>query len=145
VKRKIICRDWQSTHKALVELSSALKGWLISGGGALEISVKPLTRSEEENRMLHALIADIARQKDWAGAKRDAETWKRLLVAAWCRTRGESVEVLPALDGHGIDMVPARTSKLTRGECADLIEFVQAWCAMNDVRLSASESMKDDR
>ena len=145
MKRKLICRDWPSTRLALVDLASALKSWFLSGNGALEVSVRPLTRSDEENRMLHALIADIARQKDWAGAKRDPETWKRLLVAAWCRTRGDSVEILPALDGHGIDMVPARTSKLTRGECADLIEFVQAWCAMNDVKLTAPDSMKDSR
>ena len=52
-----------------------------------------------------------------------------MLVAAWCRVHGESVEILPALDGHGVDIVPARTSKLSRKECADLIEFVFAWGA----------------
>ena len=44
-------------------------------------------------------------------------------AAAWCREQGLSVEVLPALDGHGVDIVPVRTSKLTRGECADLITY----------------------
>jgi hypothetical protein len=47
---------------------------------------------------------------------------------------GESVEILPALDGHGVDIVPARTSKLTRKECADLIEFVFAWGAEQGIQ-----------
>jgi len=84
-------------------------------------------RSLAENNLLHALIDEIAKKIEWAGKKRDPEVWKRLLVAAWCRVHGESVEILPALDGHGVDIVPARTSKLTRKECADLIEFVFSW------------------
>ena len=52
---------------------------------------------------------------------------KRLLVAAWLRARGESVEILPALDGHGIDVVFRRTSSLTKAECGELIDFIEAW------------------
>jgi hypothetical protein len=48
---------------------------------------------------------------------------------------GESVEILPALDGHGVDIVPARTSKLSRKECADLIEFVMAWAIDQGVEI----------
>jgi hypothetical protein len=94
------------------------------------VKIGPPGRNGEQNALLHALISDIARETDWAGKKRDGEIWKRLLVAAWCRTRGESVEILPALDGHGVDIVPARTSKLTKAECADLIEYIYAWRAM---------------
>jgi hypothetical protein len=91
------------------------------------------SRTLPENSLLHALIGEVARKIEWAGKKRDAETWKRLLVAAWCRVHGESVEVLPALDGHGVDIVPARTSKLTKKECADLIEYIYAWGAENGI------------
>lgn len=99
----------------------------LTAGQRLTLEIKPEKRSDKENRLLHALIGEIAEQKEWAGKKRDAEIWKRLLVASWCRVKGESVEILPALDGHGVDIVPARTSKLTKGECADLIEFIYAW------------------
>jgi hypothetical protein len=64
-----------------------------------------------------------------AGKKRDTEVWKRLMTAAWLRARGESVEVLPAIDGHGIDVVFRRTSSLTKAECSELLEFVLAWKA----------------
>ena len=122
----------QQGHQELRRAWDWCKAMLMAGH-KLQLDCKPETRSSAENRMLHALIGEIARQKEWAGAKRDVECWKRLLVSAWCRTRGESVEILPALDGHGVDIVPARTSKLTKAECADLIGYVQAWAADNGV------------
>ena len=97
------------------------------------VTVAEPTRNGEQNAILHALIGEIAATQEWAGKKRDAEIWKRLLVAAWCRMRGESMEILPALDGHGVDIVPARTSGLSKSECADLITYIQAWQAENEV------------
>lgn len=103
---------------------------LLMAGHKLTLEVKPETRNGEQNALLHATLTEIAKTREWAGQKRDVETWKRLLVAAWLRARGESVEVLPALDGHGVDVVFRRTSNLTKGECAELIDFIQAWEAM---------------
>lgn len=100
--------------------------------------IKPRTRSVEQNALLHAMLGEIAAQVEWAGAKRDVECWKRLLVAAWCRARGESVELLPALDGHGVDIVFRRTSKMTVDEVSELCEFIMAWAAEKDIRLSNS-------
>jgi|ERR1035437_2769972 hypothetical protein len=131
----IECYNPVQAHKSLQAVIWPYVKAMTAAGHKISVEARPETRSSQENRMLHALIGEIASQKDWAGAKRDAEIWKRLLVAAWCRTRGESVEILPALDGHGVDIVPARTSKLTKGECADLIEYVQAWAADNGVRM----------
>jgi hypothetical protein len=98
-------------------------------GHRLTLEVKPRTRSVEQNALLHAMLGEIAAQVEWAGAKRDVECWKRLLVAAWCRARGESVELLPALDGHGVDIVFRRTSKMTVDEVSELCEFIMAWAA----------------
>jgi hypothetical protein len=53
--------------------------------------------------------------------------------AAWLRARGEHVEILPALDGHGVDVVFRPTSKLSRAECAELSEFIMAWGTERDV------------
>lgn len=96
-------------------------------------TIQEPTRTLSENALLHALIAEVADKIEWAGKKRDPEIWKRLMVAAWCRIHGESVEVLPALDGHGVDIVPARTSKLSKKECADLIEYIYAWGVENGI------------
>ena len=122
----------QQGHESLRKAWEWLKPMLMSGH-RMEIECRQEKRSSPENRLLHALIGEIAKQIEWAGKKQDAETWKRLLVAAWSREQGLSVEILPALDGHGVDIVPVRTSKLSRGECADLITYVQAWAASHGI------------
>jgi hypothetical protein len=104
---------------------------LLLAGHRLVLEVRQEKRSDAENRLLHAMLNHIAKNMEWAGSKRDSETWKRLLTAAWLRARGEHIEMLPALDGCGVDVVFRRTSDLTRGECAELIEFIFSWGASN--------------
>lgn len=129
----IQCWNPQQAHNALTQyVWPEVKANLLAGR-RMVIEVKEEKRSDKENRLLHAMLTHISRTQEWAGKKRDVETWKRLLVAAWCRAIGDQVEFLPALDGHGIDVVFRRTSQLTRKECADLIEFIFAWGANNDV------------
>ena len=132
-RASIRCFDPVQAHKAMTaQIWPLLKAHLMAGR-RMVLTVAPETRSLAENAMLHALLTRISKQVEWAGSKRDAETWKRLLTAAWLRARGEHVEMLPALDGHGVDVVFRRTSQLTRAECAELITFVLAWCAEHGV------------
>lgn len=105
--------------------------------------IGPQKRSNAENALLHAMLQYISEHQTWAGKKRDVETWKRLLVAAWCRATNQHVEMLPALDGHGVDIVFRRTSELDRKECAELIEYIYAWGAMNGVQVIESERYLD--
>lgn len=128
-------------HRALMHAWTHAKAWLMAGH-RLTLEVRPEKRSDAQNRLLHATLSEIAKQVEWAGAKRDVDTWKRLLTAAWLRTRGEHIEMLPALDGHGVDIVFRRTSQLTKAECAELSEFVMAWAADNGVQLKAWEGME---
>ena len=97
------------------------------------VEVKPVKRTLEQNSKLHALLTDIAVTVEWAGQRRDVETWKRLLTAAWCRARGEPIEMLPALDGNGVDIVFRRTSELTKNEMIELIEYIMAWAIDHDI------------
>ena len=131
----ITIRCWkpeQAHHAITRQVWPALKAALMAGQ-RMVVKVEQEKRSLAENAMLHALLTQISRQVEWAGAKRDPEVWKRLLVASWCRARGEHIEMLPALDGHGVDIVFRRTSQLTKAECAELIDFVQAWAAEHGV------------
>jgi hypothetical protein len=113
---------------------AAIKGQLfpflanvLQGGGRYALAVKPQKRNNEQNALLHARLTEIASRHEWAGKRWDVEVWKRLLTAAWLRARGESVVVLPAIDGAGVDVVFRRTSDLSKAECAELIEFIDAW------------------
>lgn len=125
-------REPVQAHASLEEAWRALKPYL-ANGHRFELTIETERRSSEQNAKLHAMLTEISRSIEWAGKKRDVEVWKRLLVAAWLRARGESIEVLPALDGKGIDVVFRRTSELTKTECAELIEFIQAWAAEHEV------------
>lgn len=126
-KLVILCRDPQQAHAAIsAQVWPALKSNVMAGN-EMEVELRHAKRSSAENRMLHAMLGYIAKTQEWAGKSRDIDTWKRLLTAAWCRAIGEQVELLPALDGHGVDIVYRKTSELTRKECADLIEFIFAW------------------
>jgi NinB protein len=122
---KYILAHAEARRRAVQGVQDAPDGYVIR--------IDEPTRSSAENRLLHSLVNTISNSVEWAGKKRSAEIWKRLLVAAWCRTIGEPVEILPAIDGHGVDIVPARTSKLTKKECADLIEFIYSWGAENAI------------
>lgn len=94
-----------------------------------------IKRSVEQNDKLHALLSDIAEQKQWAGQWLDVEDWKRLMVCAWERANGRQARMFPSLDGQGIDMVYSRTSRMSKQEMIELIEYATAWAVQNDVRL----------
>ena len=129
----------QQAHQAIQTAWKYAKGWLMASDTRLTLEIRPEKRSDAQNRLLHACLSEISKQVEWAGAKRDVDTWKRLLTAAWLRARGEPIEMLPALDGHGVDIVFRRTSQLTKAECAELSEFVMAWAAERDIVIHATE------
>ena len=133
----------QQGYQAIQSIWRAAKA-LLTAGHRLVLELRPETRSLKQNALLHAMLGDIARQVEWAGSKRDLEVWKRLLTASWLRARGESVEVLPALDGHGVDVVFRRTSDLSRAECAELCDYVAAWAIDMGVEFSESRQWRVD-
>jgi hypothetical protein len=129
----------QQARAALQEQLYPFLAAVLQADQRFTLDVRPETRSLKENALLHSLLTQISHQIEWAGQKRDAETWKRLMTAAWLRATGQQVEILPAIDGHGIDVVFRKTSKLSRAECADLIEFVLAWSTEQGVKFAAWE------
>ena len=137
---KITLKLWSPTQAAkdLPGVWAWIKAMTVAGH-RLVLEVRPEKRSDAQNRLLHACLSEISKQVEWAGCKRDVDTWKRLLTAAWLRARGEPIEMLPALDGNGVDIVFRRTSQLTKAECAELSEFVMAWAAERGIVLMEAE------
>lgn len=101
----------------------------------LEVLIRPKaqTRSSLQNALLHAVLTDISKQVKWHGQKWDMEVWKRLCMAAWLREKRESPKMIPALDGHGIDIIYERTSKLSVKDCADFCQWCLAFGDENGV------------
>jgi hypothetical protein len=104
-----------------------------------KIVIKDLDRSSDQNRALHAMLTDIANQVEHAGKKWDVLIWKRLLTAAWLREAGEQPQMIPAVDGHGFDVIYERTSKLTVKQCASLLEWITAFAVEHQVRLTVKD------
>jgi hypothetical protein len=116
----------QAAHETLQRLWGWLKPRLLAGH-AYKLTLEEPKRSTSQNALLHAMLQDISQRREWAGRKWDVLTWKRLLTAAWLRAKGQQVLVVPALDGHGFDVVFEHTSRLSKAEMTDLIEFITAW------------------
>lgn len=108
-------------RRAIETVQAAPRGYIVQ--------VQAPTRNLDINAALHALIGEIADRVEYAGRHWDIETWKRLLVASWCRANSEQVVVLPALDGAGVDIVFRRTAQMTQGEVRDLMAFIESWMA----------------
>lgn len=104
-----------------------------------KVSVIGADRSIEQNKMLHARLADIAAQVDHAGMKWDVTVWKRLCTAAWLRERGAAIQMIPAIDGKGIDVLYEPTSKLSMKKCAELITWIEAYGAECQVKWTQTD------
>ena len=117
---------------------------MLAAGHWLVLVVRLATRSDAQNRLLHSRIGDVAKHlREWRGVPMDAEDWKRMLIAAWCRVHNEPARMVPALDGHGFEVLYRRTSKLTRAECADLSEYILAWGTEQGVNWCAASLAED--
>lgn len=127
MKQMFCLRHAEARRRALIAVGEAEDGMVVT--------VRPPTRSSEQNAKLHALLTDISRSVQWAGAYRDVECWKRLVTAAWMREEKKSCEILPAIDGHGVDLVYAPTSQLSTSDMSSLIEYATAWAVMQGVEV----------
>jgi hypothetical protein len=116
----------QQGHRALSELWVFLKPLLLSGRRYV-VTVKEAQRTIRQNALLHARVSDISSQVKWCDEMLDVDDWKRLLMAAWLRARGEDVKILPALDGHGVEIVYRKTSDLTKAECVEFCDYIMWW------------------
>ncbi len=118
--------------------SSRPRGYLVDKcphcGGRL------VQRTEEQNAKLHALLSDIASQKQWAGQRLDVEDWKRLITAGFERANGTHVRMFPSVDGPGMDVLYRRTSRMTKQEMSELIEYATAWAVQQGVVLNDREA-----
>lgn len=83
-------------------------------------------RSDDQNRALWGLLNQIQKQRpSHNGVKMTADLWKTVFMDAL----GHEMRMLPKLYGDGYFPVGHSTSALTRGEFANLLELMLAWCA----------------
>lgn len=115
----------QQGHKALMTAWNHAKA-LLMAGHRLVLTVAPETRSQAQNRLMWPLLTCFAKQLHWPingqMVLMTPDDWKDVLSAAF---RRESVRIAMGLDG-GVVMLGQRTSKFTKAEFSDWIEFLYA-------------------
>jgi hypothetical protein len=67
------------------------------------------------------MLADLSRQVVWHGQRLTPENWKDMATAALKRQ-----QVVPGIDG-GFVVLGSSTKRMTKGEMAELIEFITAF------------------
>ena len=125
----------EQARKAALYAVEAAPMWFVC-------EIKERTRTADQNAALHAMLADIARQKEWGGKKRSVEDWKALMVSAHRIAQQEAGEVVPGLEGEFVQLRKSTTAMGVK-ELGSLLDYMNSWCAANDVRLSAPASMGD--
>lgn len=93
------------------------------------VKIEEARRTLDQNALLWPLLTDVARQKQHADQNLSPEEWKALFMHA-C---GRELRFLPALDGKGFVPFGMRSSKLTKAEFSELLEFILSWGAENGV------------
>lgn len=123
-------------HQVISDAWAFAKAWVIAGH-RLTLEIRPQSKSREQEEKYHAAIGEISQQAMHLGSKWDAEAWKRFLLDAFAKETGrQRGRIVPNLTGDGVVEVGLQSRKFSKQDASDFVEWLQAWCAANGVRLS---------
>jgi hypothetical protein len=106
-----------------------VNGWVAKAPPGTMIAFKKHdARSIEQNARLWAMLTDISEQVDWYGEKLNPNDWKDIMTAGL-----RSYRVVPGLNPETRVPLGMRTSAMTKGEMANLLELVEAFGAEHGV------------
>lgn len=134
---RITVQMWETgqAHRALNHVwLECIKPMLVAQHRMI-LEVKPMKRSLPQNNRLHSLLTELSVQADWCGQKLPMEVWKRLCMAAWMREENKKPLLIPALDGHGFDIIYEKTSRLSVEDCSKFMLWVEAFAAEKGIVL----------
>ncbi len=125
---RFILAHRQARQRALAAVSCAPEGHVVT--------IKPPTRTSDQNAKFHAIVSDIAKSGyAWGGKKRDAAAWKVLLVSGHATATKEGSEMVPGLEGEFVNLRES-TALMSVRRGASLIEYAIAFCAENGIEMT---------
>lgn len=95
------------------------------------IEFKETKRSLPQNDRFWAMLTDIAAEMKKRGRDHAPDQWKVIFLAAY----GHEVKFLPSLDQKTFIPLGHSSSDLSVKEMSDLMEWMTAWAAENNVPL----------
>jgi hypothetical protein len=93
----------------------------------MQVKISKPTRTGEQNRLLHALLADLSEQLVWPpnyGELRDLEWWKRTVTLTWLNEIKAMPDIIVDAYGDSSAILLPHTSDLTTEQCAALCEWI---------------------
>lgn len=132
----------QQAHGALQLAWQHTKGHLGAGGPPLVLELRAETRTTQQNRLLHALFADVSRQAQWLGKSLTPAQWKLLFVSGHAVATGKEAEAVPGLEGEFLNLRES-TARMGKARMASLLDYVQAWCTEHGVVLDEARRWID--
>lgn len=103
-------------------------------GKVMVLELRPRSRSDEQNKLLHALFSEIAKKARFGGEKRTAEEVKVLFVSGHAMaTQGEGA-ITRGLEGEPV-MLRESTARMSKARFSSLVEYVHAWCVNNGIEV----------
>ena len=124
---KITLHNTQQAHQVVTDIYQKMKPHFM-GGKKFTLEVTSETRSQPQNEMYHAIIGQIAKQAEHAGAKWDGESWKRFLIDQWASETGRSAgKVAPSLDGQRVVQLGLQSRKFNKADASEFTEWLICW------------------
>lgn len=127
-KRKLVLLNDDIRLRAIEVVRDAPEGY--------SVTIAPPWRSLDQNAMLWPLLECFSQQLLWPVngemVKLEPSEWKDILTAAF---RQETVRLAMGLSG-GMVMLGLRTSKMTKREFSEFVEFILATAAQRGVNIS---------
>ena len=104
--------------------------WVQNAPTGTVVTYKKPGRTIPQNDRMWAMLTDVARQATHNGNRYSPDQWKCLFMHACSHEvafmRGLSGEFFP---------VGFKSSKLSKQQMGELMDFMEAWCAENGVKL----------
>lgn len=126
---RIITRQ---NKRDVMTLAWEVVGKLLEAHESICIEVREKHRTLEQNAKLHAMLSDIARQKEFGGQKRTIEQWKMIFISGHRIATGGTAEMAVGLEGEVINLRES-TAQMGVQRLASLISYIDAWAAENGV------------
>ncbi|PIT43392.1 recombination protein NinB [Snodgrassella alvi] len=125
----------KKNKRDVMRLAWEFSGELLNAHDEIFIEVRSITRSDDQNAKLHAMLGDIAKQKTFNGKKLSIEQWKMIFVSGHRIATGGQAEMAIGLEGEIINLRES-TAQMGVKRMASLIEYITAWGAENDVKFT---------
>lgn len=110
--------------------------WIGKAPPGTIVEFRASKRTLAQNSLMWSLLTQVSVNRQHAGRKHTPDEWKAIFMQAM----GKEMDFVPTLDGNGFFPLGHRSSKLTKQEMTDLIEFILAWGAEQGVNFREVET-----